>query len=263
LELPEVLLFQICSFVAGPTQRATVICQLASLCQGSRTILLHEDYSIWGVVLQQDYGVTGTFDKRRSSKRLKKSYLQQVRRAHQLALDNTEIAYYYLTELCTSKKNRLSRNNLCSLLHEYGPHLRMNHLTNTGGTFLVECCRARYVRECTILKCVEELVGNWGACVALATNESRRCQLTALSVASARGMPAVVRYLLKEDANREARSTGRFRLHSNARKTISCQHATPLEFATKMRDAELEEGVAREAVKDLDLVIEILENVSR
>lgn len=261
-EIPEALLFHIFSFVSGPTQRVTVVCRLATLCKASRKILSNEDSSLWSVILQQDYGVSGTLDKRRSSKRLKQSCLQQVRRAHQLTHDNTEIAYYYLTELCSmSKKNKLSRNSLCRLLQEYGPHLRINQLTNTGGTFLVECCRARHVKECTILRCVEELVENWGACPDIGTNESSQCQLTALSVASARGMPTVVKYLLKKKATIKIRGTGRFRLQSNARKTISCQNATPLDFAANMRKAELKEGAARESVKDLESVLRILKAV--
>jgi hypothetical protein len=262
-ELPEVLLFQIISYVSGPTQRARVVChQVGTLCKASHNALL-KNYSspLWSAILKQDYGAQlNELSSKRSSKRLKQSHLQRVRDAHKMTKDNTEIAYYYLTEMCigSSKKAGLSRTKLSSLLEEYGPHLRINHLTSTGGTFLVECCRARNVRESAILRCVEELVERRGAVVNLPTNEQPPNSLTALCVASARAMPSVTKYLLQKGADPSLTSTGRFRLYTRPRRTVRCTDATPLEFASQIRSAEKQEGASDVELKDLDKVIRLL-----
>ena len=260
-EFPEVLLFRIVSYVAGPTERATVICrQLAPLCVASSLLLKREESPLWSAILKHDYGaqLNERADKR-SSKRLKQSHLQRIRDAHKMARDNTEIAYYHLSELCMTN-NGLSRARLCSLLEEYGATRRINRLTSTGGTFLVECCRARHVREATILKCVQELVDTRGALANLATSEQPPNTLTALCVASARAMPTVVRYLLRQGANPLVKSTGRFRLFKKARRTVKCTNATPLEFARTIRAAEEKEGATDSDLSDLNKVIRLLES---
>ncbi|KAI2513420.1 hypothetical protein MHU86_894 [Fragilaria crotonensis] len=260
-ELPEVLLFHIVTYVAGPTERASVAChQLAPLCSASSLLLQREESPLWSAILKQDYGaLLNERANKRSSKRLKQSHLQRVRDAHKMTRDNAEIAYYHLSELCmlNGTKNGLSRTKLASILQEFGAQPRINRWTSTGGTFLVECCRARHVRESTILKCVQELVERNGACVHMTTREAM--PQTPLCVASARAMPSVVRYLLKHGADPWTRSSGRFRLYKKARRTVSCTNATPLEFAVTIRDAEKEEGATNADLVDLNKVIRLLE----
>ena len=247
LYLPDVLLHQIIAFAAGPTYRASVVChQLALLNHEANRLFLNEDSVIWDAIQTNDYGVQKHHSgaKRRASKRLKQTHLQRVRDAHLMVRNNTEIAYYYMSETCVGTgKNKLSKSKLCSILGEYGPHLRINSRMSTGGTFLVEACRARHVRESIILRCVEELVERHDAQLNVTTFEPQSYGLTALCVAAARGMPTVVKYLLRAGASPSIRSTGRFRLYTNARKTVKCTSATPLEFAVRIRDAEIAEGV--------------------
>lgn len=260
-ELPEVLLFHIVSYAAGPTERASVVChQLAPLCIASSLLLRREESPLWSAILMQDYGAQlNERANKRSSKRLKQSHLQRVRDAHRMTRDNAEIAYFHLSELCmvNGAKNALSRTRLASIIHEFGAQPRINRWTSTGGTFLVECCRARHVRESTILKCVEELVERHGASVHLTTREAS--SQTPLCVASARAMPSVVRYLLRHGANPWTTSTGRFRLYKKARRTVSCTNATPLEFAVTIRNAEKEERATEADLVDLNKVIKLLE----
>ena len=261
-DLPEVLLFHIVTYVAGPTERASVACrQLAPLCRASSLLLQREESPLWSAILKQDYGaLLNERANKRSSKRLKQSHLQRVRDAHKMTRDNAEIAYYHLSELCmlNATKNGLSRTKLASILQEFGAQPRINRWTSAGGTFLVECCRARHVRESTILKCVQELVERYGACVDMATREA--LPQTPLCVSSARAMPTVVRYLLKHGVDPWTRSSGRFRLYKKARRTVSCTNATPLEFALTIRDAEKEEGATNADLVDLNKVIRLLEN---
>lgn len=181
--------------------------------------------------------------------------------------DNTEIAFFYLSELAhattgggtNGKGGLLTRRDLVGILNEYGPFLRFNHPVSSGGTYLVEVCRARRVRETVILKCVEELVDHRGCCLLdVPTAEAKNSQLTALCVAAVRGMPTVVRYLLKKGASKDSSCSGRFRLATNARKSVRCTHATPLDFATTMRQSELEEGAAIGDLRNLDKCIHLL-----
>jgi hypothetical protein len=262
-ELPDVIIFHIVTFVAPPTERATVLCHdIAQLCHASyRAVLLEEERSLWDMVLQEDYGAVVRPDnaKMRASKRLRRSAVHRVREAHTLIKDNTEIAFYYLSEMTSTSRNGLTRAKLCRLLEEYGPHLRINHPVASGGLYLVEVCRARNVKEAVILKCVQELVENYGALVDRWTNESKKSGQTALAVAAVRAMPTVVQYVMsKGRACREQRSSGRFGLNTKPKKTLQCINATPVEFAVAMRNAEREAGATKGQLGNLEECIRIL-----
>lgn len=148
----------------------------------------------------------------------------------ELIHDNTEIAFFYLSEMGSLARGGLTKAKLRGLLEEYGP-IRTNNVVSSGGVFLVELCRARKVRESVILACVQEMVSSHGALVDKATRESERCRETPLCVAAARGMPTVVNYLLQQGASPELRSSGRFRLHHVPKRTLARTHVRPLEFA--------------------------------
>ena len=296
--LPEVILYHIVGFVAPPTHRANVLCnQIAILCKDAQKEILQDERSValWGAVLVGDYGIGGDNSnksntgkrcnalssdspkksasrkrkqqqppQRRSCQRLRRSPCHQVRDAHKLMKDNTEIAFFYLSELAhtagggNNGKGGLTRRDLVGILNEYGPFLRFNNPVSSGGTYLVEVCRARRVRENVILKCVEELVDQRGCLLDLQTAEAKNSQLTALCVAAVRGMPSVVRYLLKKGASKDISCSGRFRLATNARKSVRCTDSTPLGFALTMRQSELDEGAATGDLSNLDKCINLL-----
>lgn len=263
LQVPEVVLYTILCFVAGPTHRAHVIChQLAPLSKTIASSLLEKSVTLWQALLEGDYGaqhqVKHNRNTRGATKRRREAPIYRVRDAHLLVKDNTEIAYYYLEELTNAPNRSLTLGRLNGILHEYGPHLRINDRTKVGGTFLVACCRARYAREYHIRQCVELLVETYGAKTSLSTLESAQSSLTPLCVAAARGMPTVVRYLLQQGASKTERSTGRFRLHTNARRSVKCTQATPWQFAHSMRAAEESEGADKRDLKDLDKCIRLL-----
>lgn len=260
LELPEVLLYSIVSFVAGPTHRAHVVChELAPLSRIAADALLEKNATLWEALLEGDYGVKDdiqhTANTRRALKRRRESPLFRVRDAHLMVVANTDLAYYYLEEMTNSTTKSLTQSRLYQLMEEYGPHLRVNDRTKTGGTFLVACCRARDCRESDILKCVKLLVEIYHADLDLFTLETAQSSLTPLCVAAARGMSTIVKYLLLQGASPVARGTGRFRLHTNKRKSVKFIQATPLEFAETMKAAEVEEGASMRDVKDLDKCI--------
>jgi hypothetical protein len=81
---------------------------------------------------------------------------------------------------------------------------------------------------------------------------------TALCVAAARGMATVVKYLLSKGADQSIPCTGRFRLYTQLRRTVKCTHATPIEFAEKIRSEESAEGASEDDLKDLTKIIQYL-----
>jgi hypothetical protein len=240
--LPDVLIFKIIAFVAAPTNRATILCHtIAPLCRAAhqKVLPINEESSsissLWDIVLIEDYGHCDTVKSnyvserrptskgvgikqpqnqhnRRECKRLRRSTIHRVRDAHRLICDNTEIAFFYLSEMvnCTNQSNNLTRARLVSLLHEYGPKLRFNRPVSSGGLYLVEVCRAKNVKEAVILRCTQELVEHWDIQIDLRSAESNISSQTALCVAAARGLHMVVKYLIDRGASTDiiSRTTG-------------------------------------------------------
>jgi hypothetical protein len=273
-ELPDAIIYEIAQYCVPSTQSASFLChKMARLCKASHRMILDETKSagLWNSVLKGDYGVSNGSDnhgsrRRRSCKRLRRSPLDQARDAHKLMKDNTEIAYYYLWEMSSSNttskasKNSLTRMNLVKILNTYGPQLMFNKTMSSGGTFLVEVCRCRNAKSTTtILHCVQELVERRGAMINKSTNESSNSTLTPLCVAAVRGMPKVVEYLLSKGALTTIQCSGRFRLHTNPKRSIRCNSVTPLEFAEAMLKAELEEGAKSTDLRDLNSCIKLLQ----
>ena len=286
--LPEVLIFKVVAYVAAPTNRATVLCHsIAPLCKAAyEKIIQSQECStstsmLWDIVLTEDYGnasfrsdVVGSKrpnnrtsatprneqQDRRECKRLRRSAIHRVRDAHRLISDNTEIAYFYLSEMvnCTNNGNNLTKARLLSLLHEYGPNLRFNRPGSSGGLYLVEICRAKNVKEAVILRCTQELVDQWGIQIDLRTCESNISCQTALCVAAARGLHTVVEYLIDRGATLDIISSGRFALHTRPKKTIRCIHQTASEFSVTMRDAERSEGATGASLSGLNKCIKLL-----
>lgn len=285
--LPDVLIFRVVAFVAAPTNRATILCHsIAPLCKAAYEKILpsHEDNMLdsllWDIVMTEDYGNSTSQSNlvgrkrrnnrnpthqleqhdRRECKRLRRSSIHRIRDAHRLISDNTEIAYFYLSEMvnCTSNGNNLTKVRLVSLLHEYGPNLRFNRPVSSGGLYLVEICRAKNVKEAVILRCTQELVEHWGIQVDLRTSESNISCQTALCVAAARGLHTVVKYLIDRGATLDIISSGRFALHTRPKKTIRCIHQSALEFAITMRDAERLEGATDASLTGLNKCIKLL-----
>jgi hypothetical protein len=279
-ELSDFLLYEIAQYCVPSMYRASFLCHtIAILCKSSHEAILDETKSsqIWNAILHGDYGVDNyTNDhrrSRRSCKRLRRSPMDQVRDAHMLMKDNTEIAYYYLCELSSSSnissssksgKNSLTRRSLIKIFNSYGPQLMYNMTMSSGGTFLVEVCRCRNAKSATtILHCVKELVENRGALINKSTAESAQSSLTPLCVAAVRGMPKVVEYLLSGDASTTVPCSGRFRLHTNPKRSLRCNNVTALQFSQAMVKAELEEGANNTDLRDLKTCIKLLQKANR
>jgi hypothetical protein len=264
-DLPDVLIFRIVTFLAAPTNRAAVLCHtMAPLCRAAYHKILNGDEatvsSLWDMIFVEDYSGTVHSRTTRECKRLRRGPVHRVRDAHCLIKDNTEIAYFYLSEMANSCNgaNKLTKARMIGLLNEYGPNLQLNRTVSSGGLYLVEVCRAKHVKESVILRCVQELVEQRGVMTDLRTSESDASCQTALCVSAARGLHTVVAYLLKRGAAMDIISSGRFALHTRPKKSIRCHHQTALEFATTMRDAELCEGASIGSLRGLQKCISLL-----
>ena len=171
----------------------------------------------------------------------KESYIH----AYNLTLSRTETAVLQIAELGHSPKDSLTFAKLRNLLILHGP-VAVNQRVRTGGTFLVEVCRARHVYEGVILKCIKHLIQEYGANPNIPSAEfasgktvtiqgpSRNsttsktacststvgCELYPLIIAAARGMHTVVKYLLESGADKSLRGSCRFKLFSNPKKSI-------------------------------------------
>ena len=284
LTLPEPLLQSIIFYAAPRFERAQLLChRLGLTCRSLFSAVDEGLHNVWAAIHLDDYETDNADNARRkggkstspirASKRLRRSPKDTVAASHLLLIERTSIAHFCVTEWAHSKQSPLSVGRLRWALREYGPNIRINQRVEIGGTILVECCRARYVKECVILGCVRELVEKYGADPNLAAasekkNGSRKAAkeggggLSPLIIASARGMTSVVRYLLSKNASPFIAGTGRFRLHTNNSKSISGTYR-PLEFARTMRQAEISHGADGAVLKDIEKCIRMLENAER
>ena len=159
--------------------------------------------------------------------------------------------------------NQLSLARFRAIVRNYGPDLNFDQRSVLGTTFMVDCCRARYIKESVILACVKELICNYGASANVCATEGQlysnnQKYLPPLVVASARGMPTVVRYLVQNGgAMIDTRGTSRFRLFKNPSKSVGGTF-TALEFARAMHKAEIANGATEDDLKSLEKCILIL-----
>jgi len=302
-ELPDDVLYYLFKYIAiSPLRIAPTIYH--TLCKLSKPIHHHliQNETLWKMILADAYNhdqpidshkrrrrsnrndIKGAADSedrsveiRRTSKRLKRfTAIEEVIHAHLVMLQRTELAMQEISEMAIMQNpKKLTKPRLRSILHEHGPILDTNHrCTATGGTMITDCIKARHVRESTILSCVSYLVEECGADPSIAAVEGscplrrkRGDYLPPLVIASARGMPTIVSYLLSKlttfqshDASLSPErqvGTCRFRLMSNPRKSVKGTY-DPLGFALAVREAEVENNVTTQELKNLDACIRIL-----
>ena len=280
LSLPDDVFYKILMFLADrPTGVSRIVGQsIAPLCSSTREFV-NFDSSLWDNILG-GYYLNGSGNssvsayrartQRRSSKRLRRTTAKEdVIHAHCVLRDQTEMALQEVADMAISKSPKpLSLSRLRGILTNYGPILNINQRSAIGGTFLVDCCRARCIKESVILACVKELVEVYGASIDVPATEGSSYQsvtkkkhntLPALVVAAARGMPSVVKFLVdKSPASVRVLGTSRFRLFTNPKKSISAT-LVPLQFAERMYAAELENGATDRQLPLLKHCIQILQ----
>ena len=223
---------------------------------------------------------------RRSARIQLASPLEKYKHSYNLLMSRTETALLELTEHVHSSKKPLSLSIMKKILKEFSP-VAINRRVRTGGTFLVEVCRSRHVQESVILKCVKLLIeehfanpnvpsAEVGQGLASSTTltlgrrsaassgvtcytSSQGRELYAIVIAAARAMPSVVKYLLScKNIDHSLSGSSRFRLFSNPRKSVKGVDLSALEFAIKMSEEEVKNGIASADLKGLNKVISLL-----
>ena len=279
ISLPDDVFYNTLLCIEHPIGVAAIVCKsIAPLCSETRAFVNNDSSSLWEHILGGFYlnsGGTSSVSayrartQRRSSKRLRQTTAKDdVIHAHYVLRDQTEMALQEVADMAISKSPKpLSLARLRGVLTNYGPSLNINQRSAIGGTFLVDCCRARCIKESVILACVKELVEKYNASAEVPATEGSSYQkvtkkkhntLPALVVAAARGMPTVTRYLLQASPTSVfTLGTSRFRLFMNPKKSISAT-LTPLQFAEKMKEAELENGATERQLPLLRQCIRIL-----
>lgn len=206
----------------------------------------------------------------------KESYIH----AYNMTLSRTETALLQIAEWGQSPKDSLTFAKLRNTLLLHGP-IAINQRVRTGGTFLVEVCRARHIYEGIILKCIKLLIEEYGAnpnvpsaefssgkkitIQGQSTNNSDYStssvgtELYPLIIAGARGMSSVVKYLLESGADKTCRGSCRFKLFSNPKKSAKGENLTAYEFACKMLHEEKSNGIKNSDCKGLVKVIQLLD----
>lgn len=284
-QLPDDVIYKILLFLESPVRVIHQVSILSLVSLDFNQMTQESNNELWECILGGYYSdnhatalhktsrdAFQSRTQRRHSKRLRRtSAKNDVIHAHFNLRDQTEMALQEVADMAISKIPKpLSLSRLRAILNTYGPLLNIDQRSAIGGTFLVDVTKARWVKEGVILACVKDLVETYGANVntpategcfrsALHLKKGNHNTLPALVVASARGMPSVVKYLLQKNigANVHMKGSSRFRLYTNSKKSISgC--FTALEFAMKMKEAELEHGASENQLTSLSECIEIL-----
>lgn len=171
----------------------------------------------------------------RRSKRLCRSPLQLLGEAiHRRQERWDSLSIELIAMGCGSSQTRLTRPALRKLLAMAVPVDTDCVGIASESTLLMECTKARTAAEPVILSCVRELVERHGADV----SRGNRHGINPLIIASARGFPTIVKYLLKKNAAIECPGTGRFVTYFGNKARPVRGTMTALEWAAAMLAAE-------------------------
>jgi len=264
--IPDPVVYSIICFVVPRWETSHLICHRLALVSKEYRGLQND--GLWSSVLGEYQLIPGassleagsTKSPTRTSKRLKLNSVSSVARAHESLRQRMEYAHLALTELTHQKDKPLTVKRLRAILEQWRP-LRVNQRAEVGGTLLIECIRARFVHERVILECARLLIDEWSAHADVATGAGPGAGgaggLTPLCIAAARGMPLVAAYLLNEaKANPSLAGEGRFKLWGNQHKSVAGSYV-PVEWASKMLEAEEAAGVAAADLKPLRKCIKL------
>jgi len=191
----------------------------------------------------------------RTSKRLKdREYYSPKKRFVRLVETGAFNAAHVHAEIfaLSTEKRSLTALKLREMLHHWTPVW-----VNCGGfgqergqsSVLVEALRSRSVSVRHARAIAEELVLNWGADVAASYGDGMK----PLCVASARGFPEAVRFLLDLGCDASVKSTGTFMVKKKAFKGTHDAH----EWAVVMYHGELAAGTAERELRNLKQCIEL------
>ncbi|CAJ1960304.1 unnamed protein product [Cylindrotheca closterium] len=146
----------------------------------------------------------------------------------------TEDAHMALEALLNSDQTPLSVEKLRRILDQ---GILINRRSQSGRTFLHECCTADYVDARVVHRCVQELLTRYQADPNILTTGETDGDRPAIFFSISRLMPSVTAALIQAGANSKVQVTGTFRLVSNPAETFSGTF-TPVEFARRLKEEE-------------------------
>lgn len=140
----------------------------------------------------------------------------------------------------------LSRWSPCPLVDRASPVY--------NATILMEICKARGIREATLVQCAKHMLSTMHADVNARPSSAHAC--TPLIIASCRGLPKLVELFLAHGADVHVRGEGRFRVGSTS-KTIFGTH-TAREWTETLLAAEQANEVLAKDREPLERVRKLL-----
>ena len=171
------------------------------------------------------------------------------------ALITRNEAFHHAIACSGQDAHDLSVSGLRRAFTRWGPCLLIDRASPVYmATVLMEICRARGVREATLVSVVEYAIWTLGA-DPNARPGGDSC--TPLIIAASRGLPRLAAYLLACGADPSPVGYGRFRLCGRAQ-SLAGRHSA-LAWSSRLLEAEVEAGVAAEHRRALSVSVSLLQ----
>ena len=175
-------------------------------------------------------------------------------RAWRSHISRGESCHHHLAVAGQDTKN-LTVSNLKAILLQWGPATLIDRGSPVyQTTLLMEVCKARGTREHNIVLCCQHLIDKCNADVNARPPVPRA--LTALILASCRGLPKLVACLLARGADTRPAGEGRFRLAGTPKSVHGCH--TAMDWVDVLLAAEEANGVRAEDRRPLEVVRDLL-----
>lgn len=214
--------------------RALRALQLA--CMAWRTAIDRDD--LWRELLETRLAITVHAAAARRSERLITTARGDFARTWRAAVERCEHFHHAIACLGQDSQN-LTVSRLKQALAPRLPWLLPNRASPIyRATVLMEVCRAKDIREATLVALAEHLVTKLGVDPSAGNEDG----CTPLIITASRGLPKLTAFLLACGADPRPRGTGRFRLHNTA-KSVRGTHSAS-EWAAELDAREAELGVS-------------------
>lgn len=231
---------------------------LGTTCRdGARCLEMSGDGGLWeallSLVVVTPVAARGS---RRQSERLVCSSRTAFQRGWNAMISRCETRHHALAVAGQDTKN-LTVSVLKSILLQWGTITLIDRASPVyHATLLMEMCKARGTREQNIVLCCQHLIDSCGADVNARPPVSNG--LTALILASCRGLPKLVAFLLSRGAKTTPAGEGRFRLAGSAKSIAGCY--TALRWVGVLLSAEEANGVNDADRQPLERCRDLLKN---
>jgi hypothetical protein len=251
-ELPEEVLVKVLQCLPfGELALACISLQLTSKPTAS---CFHPNSSVWTSLLP-DAGALTCPATRRSARTVPTSARQVFIRGWRVLITRAEMLHHAVAVSGQDASN-MSASTLKAHLKRYGPDLLLDRVSPVyNATMLMEVCRARGVREESLVGASELLICGHGADPNARASD---CGCTPLIIAACRGLYKLAAFLLACGADLAPRGHGRFRLCGRAQ-SLAGTH-TALEWTRQLLAEEEKAGIPEASRRSLIITARLLES---